>query len=118
MNRSGARPNGSFYNNNARPNGSFNNNANGSRPSSSLNNNTSRPPASGRSWNAQGNTTDSGRAPQGFGSSDRAATPQTARMSSTDRPPWARGGNSGNRRGGPSNAPRNFSSSSGHSCGQ
>src|SRR5882762_4130562 len=113
----GARPNGSFNNNNARPNGSFNNNANGSRPSSSLNNNTSRPPASGRSWNAQGNTTDSGRAPQGFGSSNRAATPQTARMSSTDRPPWARGGNSGNSSGGASNAPRNFSSSGGNSGG-
>jgi hypothetical protein len=98
---------------NARPNGSFNNNANGSRPSNSLNNNTSRPSASGRSWNAQGNTTDSGRAPQGFGSMNRPATPQTARMNSNDRPPWARGGNSG---GAPS-APRNFSSSNGHAGG-
>jgi hypothetical protein len=97
---------------NARPNGSFNNNANGSRPNSSLNNSTSRP-AAGRSWNAQGNTTDSGRAPQGFGSTNRPATPQTARMNSNDRPPWARGGNSG----GASSAPRNFSSSNGNAGG-
>jgi len=110
-----ARPNGSFNNNNARPNGSFNNNANGSRPSSSLNNNTSRPPASGRTWNAQGNATDSGRAPQGFGSTNRPATPQTARMNSNNRPPWARGGNSS---GGASSAPRNFSSPGGNSSGR
>jgi len=96
---------------NARPNGSFNNN--GSRPTSSLNNNTARPPASGRSWNAQGNTTDSGRAPQGFGRSSRPATPQTARMNSNDRPPWARGNNSS----GSANAPRNFSSPSGGNAG-
>jgi hypothetical protein len=94
----------------SRPNGSFNNNANGSRPTNSLNNSTSRPPASGRTWNAQGNATDSGRAPQGFGSSSRPATPQTARMNSNDRPPWARSGN--NSGSGASNAPRNFSSPS------
>jgi len=110
-----SRPNGSFNNNGSRPNGSFNNNANGSRPSSSLNNNnSSRPTASGRSWNAQGNATDSGRAPQGFGGSNRSATPQTARMSSGDRPPWARGGNSSNSNGGASNASRNLSSSGGN----
>jgi hypothetical protein len=91
-----ARPNGSFNNNSSRPNGSFNNNANGSRTSSS-----------GRTWNAQGNATDSGRAPQGFGGSNRPATPQTARMNSSDRPPWAGRGNSSSRA---SSAPRNFSS--------
>ena len=106
-----ARPNGSFNNNSSRPGGSFNNNANGSRPNSSLNNNASRPPASGRTWNAQGNVTDSGRAPQGFGSSNRA--PQTARMNSNNRPPWARSGNSSGS--GASSAPRNFSSSGGRS---
>jgi hypothetical protein len=104
-----ARPNGSFTNNGSRPNGSFNNNSNGSRPTSSLNNNTSRPPASGRTWNAQGNSTDSGRAPQGFGSSNRAATPQTTRMNSNNRPPWAGSGNSS----GANNAPRNYSSQPG-----
>ena len=99
---------------NSRPNGSFNNNANSSRPNSSLNsNNSARSSASGRTWNAQGNTTDSGRSPQGFGSSSRAASPQTARMTSSNRPPWARGGNSSS--GGASNAPRGFSSSGGNS---
>ena len=113
-----ARPNGSFNNNGSRPNGSFNNNANGSRPNGSFNNNASRPPASGRTWNAQGNATDAGRAPQGFGSSNRPATPQTARMNSNDRPPWSRGGNSGNNSGGASNAPRSFSSSGGNPGGR
>jgi hypothetical protein len=111
-NANSSRPSGSFNNNanSSRPSGSFNNNANGSRPNSSLNNNnSSRPPATGRSWNAQGNTTDSGRAPQGFGSSNRTATPQTARMNSNDRPPWAGSRNSG----GASSAPRNSSSPSG-----
>ncbi|HET6931811.1 MAG TPA: DUF6600 domain-containing protein [Candidatus Acidoferrum sp.] len=109
-----ARPNGSF-NSGSRPNGPFNNNANGSRPTGSLNNNTSRPPASGRTWNAQGNATDSGRAPQGFGSTNRPATPQTARMNSNDRPPWVGRGNNGS---GASNAPRNFSSNGGNSAGR
>jgi len=108
-----SRPNGSFNNNGSRPNGSFNNNANGSRATSSLNNNTSRPPASGRAWNAQGNSTDSGRAPQGFGSSNRPASSQTTRMNSSNRPPWAGNSNSG----GASNSPRSFSSSNGNSGG-
>jgi len=99
----------------ARPNGSFNNSANGSRPTSSMNNNASRPPASGRTWNAQGNATDSGRAPQAFGNSSRPATPQTTRMNSNNRPPWAGGGS--NNSGGASNAPRNFSSSGGNPGG-
>ncbi len=110
-----ARPNGTFNNNGSRPNGSFNNNASGSRPTSSLNNNGSRPPASNRSWNAQGNSTDSGRAPQGFGSSNRPATSQTARMNSNDRPPWSGRGNTSN--GGVSNSPRNFSSPGGNPNG-
>jgi hypothetical protein len=69
----------------------------GNRPGNngSINNNASRPNnGAGRSWNAQGNTTDSGHAPQGFGSENRAST-QNARMNSNDRPPWARSGNSG-----------------------
>ncbi|HEV2103581.1 MAG TPA: DUF6600 domain-containing protein [Candidatus Acidoferrum sp.] len=100
-----ARPNGSFNNSGSRPNGSFNNNVNGSRSTSSLNNNASRPPASGRAWTAQGNSTDSGRAPQGFGNSNRPATSQATRMNSSNRPPWAGSGGS--------NAPRNYSSQPG-----
>jgi hypothetical protein len=108
-----ARPNGSFNNNGSRQSGSFNNNVNGSRPTSSLNNNASRPPASGRTWNAQGNSTDSGRAPQGFGSSNRPASSQTTRMNSSNRPPWVGNNNSG----GVSNSPRNLSSPNGNSGG-
>jgi hypothetical protein len=98
---------------NSRPNGSFNNNS--SRPNNNFNNNVSRPPASGRSWNAQGNATDSGRAPHGFGSSNRPAAPQTTRLNSNNRPPWARGGNANSS--GASNAPRNFSSPTGGNSG-
>jgi hypothetical protein len=46
----------------------------------------------GRSWNAQGNVTDSGRAPQGFGSSNRPSN-TTAGANRSDRPP-----NAGNMR--------------------
>ncbi len=48
---------------------------------------------SSRTWEAQGNTTDRGRAPAGFGSSDQQRNPraQTARETSGNRPPWARG---------------------------
>jgi hypothetical protein len=67
-----------------------------SRTNGSINGGSSRPTTTARSWNAQGNTTDSGRAPQGFGSENRGASTQTARMNSTDRPPWARNGAGGN----------------------
>jgi hypothetical protein len=80
-----------------------------SRSNSSFNNNAARPQSSGRSWNAQGNITDSGHAPQGFGSSGRSATPQTAHMNSTNRPPWAGARNSG---GSASSAQRGYSSPS------
>ena len=44
-----------------------------------------------RTWEAQGNATDRGRAPSGFGSSNRPANepPQIARADA-NRPPWAR----------------------------
>jgi FecR protein len=87
---------------------SVNGNASANRPSNSA----------GRSWSAQGNTTDRGRAPQGFGSSNNrpAGNPaanrpngstQAAPAAHGDRPPWAGSGNSrtfgeGNSR---SNAP-------------
>ncbi|MGA2429189.1 MAG: DUF6600 domain-containing protein [Candidatus Acidiferrum sp.] len=58
-----------------------------------------RPPSAntgGRSWSAQGNTTDHGTAPQGFGSSSRPAgsagntgSTQSARVTNSNRPPWA-----------------------------
>ncbi len=63
-------------------------------------NNSTRPNSStsGRSWSAQGNTTDSGRAPQGFGSTNRPSnTINGNRSYSTNRPPYAGTGNSSAR---------------------
>ena len=52
-----------------------------------------RPGNSARTWEAQGNATDRGHAPAGFGSSNRPANEpaQTARADA-NRPPWAREG--------------------------
>ena len=45
-----------------------------------------------RAWEAQGNTTDRGRAPAGFGSSNRSANaPTQSARADANRPPWARG---------------------------
>jgi hypothetical protein len=43
-----------------------------------------------RTWAAQGNTTDHGRAPAGFGSSERPAngSSQSAQVNRSNRPPW------------------------------
>jgi len=79
----------------------------------SVNNNASanRPANSGsRNWSAQGNTTDRGRAPQGFGSTSPnrpSGTSQASGSAHADRPPWAGAGNSGSPTGGNSrsNAP-------------
>jgi hypothetical protein len=66
----------------------------------SVNNNASanRPANSGtRNWSAQGNATDRGRAPQGFGSasSNRPnGTSQSTSSAHADRPPWAGSANS------------------------
>lgn len=84
------------------------------------NTSATRPENNSRAWEAQGNTTDRGRAPQGFGNSNHPAnvpaqnSPRTmndrpqsfgnsnhpangptlsARRTSSDRPPWASGGN-------------------------
>ena len=68
------------------------------RPPSAVNNNASQRAGNGsRTWEAQGNTTDRGRAPTGFGSSNRPANApaQTARMNDANRPPWAHSSASG-----------------------
>jgi hypothetical protein len=54
-----------------------------------------------RSWSAQGNATDSGRAPQGFGSSNRPSGTMNnnVRSYSSNRPPYAGTGNAGGYRG-------------------
>jgi len=54
----------------------------------------------GRTWEAQGNTSDRGNAPQGFGSNNRynnGAVNNT--RTRTDRPPWAGSSNSANGAG-------------------
>jgi hypothetical protein len=57
-----------------------------------------RPANGSRSWSAQGNATDNGRAPQGFGggSSNRASNgvSQSGPAAHSDRPPWVGGSSS------------------------
>jgi hypothetical protein len=69
----------------------------------------------GRSWEAQGNTTDRGRPPAGFGSSRPAnQSSQVASAGRTDRPPWAGSGQSAantgnsNNRSASSNSSRSY----------
>ena len=81
----GGRPGTTMNNNIARPNG------NGAI------NNSNRPGSSTRSWNAQGNATDSGHAPQGFGSNRPNGTVSQPR-NYNDRPP-----NAGSYSGAPHN---------------
>jgi hypothetical protein len=91
-----------------------------------------RPGNSGsRTWSAQGNATDRGRAPQGFGSASsgsassnrpNGASSQAGPSAHADRPPWVGSGNNGASGGGnsrsnppaynnnrPSNSPSNGS---------
>ncbi len=113
MNNSALRPGNGTANSTARPGGTspgFNANRQsqlssnrppsamqqGSRPSGSVNS-SARSNTSSRTWHAQGNSTDSGRAPQGFGSSNRPANSAAgARTNSSNRPPWSGSGGGGN----------------------
>ena len=52
-----------------------------------------------RNWSAQGNTTDRGRAPSGFGSDSRNDTSRNSNMIRGDRPSWANGSHGANRPG-------------------
>jgi hypothetical protein len=70
-----------------------------SRPSSVGGNNT-------RVWNAQGNSTDRGQAPKGFGSSHSPSNDSTLSARSNNRPPWAGAGNSSAAGGGRSYTPQ------------
>jgi len=67
---------------------------------SQQNNQSQSRPASGgannsRSWSAQGNTTDHGQAPNGFGSSNNSSN-NTTSARANNRPPWAGAGASAN----------------------
>src|SRR6266481_465943 len=68
------------------------------RASVTSNTSPNRPANGGsRNWSAQGNTTDRGRAPQGFGSNrpSGASSSQGSSPAHADRPSWAGSGNSG-----------------------
>jgi Family of unknown function (DUF6600) len=61
-------------------------------PSTTTSNNMPQRASNGtRTWAAQGNATDRGQAPQGFGRSNApvGGSAQAARMNRSDRPPWA-----------------------------
>ena len=78
---------------NSRPPSSMNNsNRNSSTPAG--NTGSPRSGSSSRTWEAQGNTSDRGRPPAGFGSSSQAGNSpvQSARTNDANRPPWARQG--------------------------
>jgi uncharacterized membrane protein YgcG len=106
-NLNAARPNNNVVNRTAQ--GSVNNNnaprqaqqLSQGRPQSTNNPAaTNRAANNGRTWEAQGNSSDRGNAPQGFGSANRynnGAVNSGARAR-TDRPPWA-GASSGNTAG-------------------
>jgi hypothetical protein len=76
-----------------------------SRPPSTMNGNTrngagaTNNASRGRTWEAQGNTSDRGRAPAGFGSSNSPANgaSRPAQANRSDRPPWAGSAQSGAR---------------------
>ena len=89
-------------NNNVR---SFDNN----RPASGQ-----RVSAGTRVWEAQGNTSDRGRAPSGFGSDRPASRPNnTPNFNRSDRPPWAGSAmNNQGARGNAGNSPRGYESQS------
>jgi uncharacterized membrane protein YgcG len=76
-----------------------------SRPPSAAGNQPSQGAGrNGRTWEAQGNTTDRGRQPAGFGSSNRPAnTPSQNTPAQGNRPPWA--GNGANNQGARPSAP-------------
>src|SRR5215475_2372412 len=86
-----------------KPNSNVRTNAEGNASRAGFNNNSPRgnSGSNGRSWEAQGNSTDRGRAPSGFGSNgNRPSNNEVANssrgggMTRSDRPPWAGSGNS------------------------
>jgi len=77
-------------------------------PNSTMGNNApQRPGTNSRTWEVQGSATDRGRAPTGFGGSNRPANqlPQSERMPGQDRPAWAGRSDSGVNSAGPRSAP-------------
>ena len=86
---------------------------------SSGNANANRSQAAGgnnsRNWSAQGNTTDRGQAPRGFGSSTNSASNNsTMSARANNRPPWAGSGAAANAGGGRSYTPSQGNAASGN----
>jgi len=91
-------------------------------PDSRMDNNAPRRPgANSRTWDAQGSATDRGRAPAGFGGSNRPANAPASseRAPRSDRPAWAGRSDSSVNNSGPRNAPpqNNNSNRPGYSNG-
>jgi hypothetical protein len=83
-------------------------NSNRASAAAATGNHASQPSGNGpRTWAAQGNTTDRGRAPAGFGNSNQPGNSpaQTARETQGNRPPWARGDSQSGAAGGQTSRP-------------
>jgi hypothetical protein len=116
-----------------KPNSNMRTNAEGNAARGAINNNSQRPQnnatnnrSGNRTWEAQGNTTDRGRAPSGFGNNSSNRPPSNGNvggaargtsMTRSDRPPWAGSGNSGNSARGSMDRANVGSSSSGNRGG-
>ncbi len=82
-------------------------NSNRTSAGATVNNSTQRPGNSTRTWEAQGNTSDRGRPPAGFGSSSASGNSpvQSARGNQANRPPLAGGGSQSGAPSGQSSRP-------------
>jgi len=88
--------------------GTSSGNANANRSQTAGGNNS-------RNWSAQGNTTDRGQAPRGFGSSTNSASNNsTMSARANNRPPWAGSGAAANAGGGRSYTPSQGNAASGN----
>ncbi len=95
-----ANSNHAAVNGSSAPNATRQGQLSANRPPSTMTQPGTRQSTTPRTWHAQGNTTDSGHAPQGFGATNRpSSNVQTSHTNDTNRPPWARstynGANSG-----------------------
>ena len=92
----GVNSNRAGFNSSSTPNATRQGQLSANRPPSAMTQQGARQGTTPRTWNAQGNTTDSGRAPQSFGANNRPSnTMQSTHTSDANRPPWARGGATG-----------------------
>jgi uncharacterized membrane protein YgcG len=80
---------------NLRPGNFSNSNSSGARGNVNANTARNNSPNT-RNWSAQGNTTDRGRAPQGFGQNAAGNRSTYASTNRGDRPPWAGAGSNNN----------------------